>query len=127
MTAQGDVRVYAARGASTTTFGRVLCSARDQHFVADGPPQNGCPGEAASPAEYFLAGVASCGVELVQVLAREHNLPLSTVEVVIEGRVDRAAPVRPDVTLFNEVSVGFTLGGLSEEQAQDLVARFRRR
>ena len=106
MTAQGDVRVYAARGASTTTFGRVLCNARDQHFVADGPPQNGCPGEAASPAEYFLAGVASCGVELIQVLARQEGLPLARVGVHIEGHVDRSAPVRPDVIVVGSGAAG---------------------
>jgi hypothetical protein len=49
----------------------VLCTARDQHFVIDGPVQNGCPGEAVTPPEAFLTGVAACGVELVQVIARE--------------------------------------------------------
>src|SRR6266704_337075 len=61
-----DVREYAAQAASTDTFGRVLCSARNHHFVVDGPVQNGCPGEAINPAELFLSGVAACGVELVQ-------------------------------------------------------------
>jgi uncharacterized OsmC-like protein len=63
--AQTDVREYAAQAASTDTFGRVLVSARDQHLVVDGPVQNGCPGEAITPAELFLAAVANCGVELV--------------------------------------------------------------
>jgi uncharacterized OsmC-like protein len=67
--AQTDVRRYSAQARSTETFGRVLCSARDQHFVVDGPVQNGCPGEAVSPGELFLAGVATCAVELVQVIA----------------------------------------------------------
>ncbi len=66
-----DLRRYSAQAHSTETFGRVLCSARTQHFVADGPVQNGCPGEALSPGELFLAGVASCGVELVQVIAAD--------------------------------------------------------
>ena len=39
--ADTDVREYAAQAASTDTFGRVLCSARDHHFVVDGPVQNG--------------------------------------------------------------------------------------
>ena len=56
--AQTDVREYAAQAASTDTFGRVLTSARNHHFVVDGPVQNGCPGEAITPAELFLAGVA---------------------------------------------------------------------
>ena len=36
-----NVRQYAAEAKSTDTFGRVLCAARDQHFVLDGPVQNG--------------------------------------------------------------------------------------
>jgi len=66
--AQADIREYAAQAASTDAFGRVLTSARNHHFVVDGPVQNGCPGEAITPDELFLASVASCGVELVQVL-----------------------------------------------------------
>ena len=62
---------YEVQARSTETFGRGLCSARNHHFVVDGPVQNGCPGEAITPAELFLAGVAACGVELVQVIARE--------------------------------------------------------
>ncbi len=50
---------YVVRSASTATFGRVLLSARDQHIVVDGPAQNGCPGEALTPAELFLGGVAA--------------------------------------------------------------------
>jgi len=71
-----DVREYAAQAASTYTVGRVLCSARNHHFVVDGPVQNGCPGEAINPAELFLSGVAACGVELVQVLAKSQAVPL---------------------------------------------------
>src|SRR5215471_5513831 len=71
--AQADIREYEARATSTGVFGRVLCSARNHYFVVDGPVQNGCPGEEVTPAEIFLAGVAACGVELVQVLARSAN------------------------------------------------------
>ena len=94
--AQTNVRRYSVQAGSTETFGRVLCSARTQHFVVDGPVQNGCPGEALSPAELFLAGVASCGVELVQVIAAEQNVPLQAVSATIEGFQDREQPVRPD-------------------------------
>src|SRR5437867_13266188 len=61
-----DVREYAAQAASTDTFGRVLCSARNHHFVVDGPVQNGCPGEAINPGELLRSGVAAGGVELPQ-------------------------------------------------------------
>ena len=99
--AQIDVREYAAQAASTDTFGRVLTSARNHYFIVDGPVQNGCPGEAITPAELFLAGVACCGVELVQVLAKSKAIPLGGIAVDIQGSFDRSRPVRPDVTLFN--------------------------
>ena len=122
-----DLRRYAAQARSTETFGRVLCSARDQHFVADGPVQNGCPGEALSPGELFLAGVASCGVELVQVIAGEQNVPVRAVSATIEGVMDRGQPVRPDVTLFNTVRLQFDLRGVTEEQGARLIDTFKRR
>jgi len=121
------IREYTTRAQSTGTFGRVLCSARDQHLVADGPAQNGCPGEAITPAELFLSGVAACGVELIQVLAREDNVPLQSISATIHGQMDRAAPVRPDVTLFNQVRILFELTGVSEEQGHTLVDRFTKR
>jgi uncharacterized OsmC-like protein len=122
-----NVRQYAAEAQSTDTFGRVLCTARDQHFVIDGPVQNGCPGEAVTPPEAFLTGVAACGIELLQVIARELSLPIPSASVRIEGTVDRDHPVRPDVTLFNEVRLRFSIRGVSREQATDLVERFKKR
>src|SRR5205807_395216 len=112
-----DVREYAAQAASTDTFGRVLCSARNHHFVVDGPVQNGCPGEALTPPELFLAGVATCGVELAQVIARELSLPLARASVRIHATLDRGRQPRPDVTLFNAVKLSFELDGLSEPEA----------
>jgi len=122
-----NVRQYAAEARSTETFGRVLCNARDQHFIIDGPVQNGCPGEAVTPPEAFLVAVASCGIELLQVIARELSLPIPTARVQISGTVDRDHPVRPDVTLFNEVKIRFAVQGVSREQAIDLVERFKKR
>ena len=122
-----QVRTYAAQARSTDTFGRVLCSARNHHFVVDGPQQNGCPGEAVNPGELFLAGVAACGVELVQVIAREQQLTPTRIAVDIEGAMDRSRPVRPDVTLFNAVTLRFALSGVSQAQAADLIDRFKSR
>jgi uncharacterized OsmC-like protein len=127
MTEAPQTRVYQARAQSTDTFGRVLVSARDQHLIADGPVQNGCPGEAIGPGELFLSGVAACGVELIQVLARQQNVPLRSITASIEGMQDRSAPVRQDVSLFNSVRIHFELGGVSQDQARDLVDRFKGR
>ena len=125
--ASPDVRRYSAQARSTDTFGRVLASARTQHFVVDGPIQNDCPGEALSPAELFLAGVATCGVELVQVIARDQNLPVQAVSASIEAHQDRSQPPRPDVSLFNRVRLDFHLTGVTQEQATQLIDSFKRR
>jgi uncharacterized OsmC-like protein len=79
--------------------------------VVDGPAQNSCPGEAVTPAELFLAGVAACGVELLQVIAREQDLPLRAASVGIFGTIDRSHPVRPDFALFNSVRIQFHTEG----------------
>jgi uncharacterized OsmC-like protein len=125
--AQTDIRSYEVEARSTDTFGRVLCGCRNHHFVADGPVQNGCPGEAVTPAELFLAGVGACGVELVQVIAKERGVPLEAARVVITGEMDRANPVRPDVALFNTVRLRFDLTGVTPEQGAKLVAAFKGR
>ena len=105
-----EVRRYGVDARSTDTYGRVLWSCREQHFVADGPVQNGCPGEAVTPAELFLAGVATCGVELLQVIARANDVPLESVDVQISARWTPRA-VRSDVNVFNSVRLAFELTG----------------
>jgi len=125
--AASDVSEYRVGARSTETFGRVLCSARDQHFVVDGPVQNGCPGEAITPAELFLAGVAACGVELLHVIARDSKLPLLNVLVTANGVLDRSRPVRSDVSVFNSVHLAFTLDGVDQAQAEELISSFKRR
>lgn len=125
--AQSDIREYQATAASTDVFGRVLCGIRNHHFVIDGPEQNGCPGEEVTPAELFLAAVASCGVELVQVLAKSSGIPLRRIDVKIQGRMDRSNPVRPDVSLFNSVNLRFRLSGVNDADARQLVEKFKGR
>jgi uncharacterized OsmC-like protein len=125
--AEADIRRYDVHARSTETFGRVLCGCRNHHFVVDGPVQNGCPGEAVTPAEFFLAGIAACGVELVEVIAREKDVPLQSVRVAVSGAMDRSKPVRPDVNLFTSVRLEFDLAGVTSEQGTDLVTAFKRR
>src|SRR5262250_2874151 len=116
-----NIRQYAARAASTDIFGRVMCSVRNHHYVIDGPEQNGCPGEEVTPAELFMSAVASCGVELVQVIAKSDGIPLHDISVEISGRMDRSNPVRPDVSLFNSVKLQFRMQGVTDSDAKNLV------
>ena len=122
-----STRSYAIRARSTDTHGRVMCSVRNHHFIIDGPVQNGAPGEEVTPAELFLTGVAACGVELVQSLAKGDAIPLRAIDVDITGMLDRANPVRQDVTVFNAVNVKFKLAGISAAQGQALIERFKGR
>lgn len=120
-----NIRRYEVHAQSTETFGRVLCGCRNHHFVVDGPVQNGCPGEAVTPAEIFLSGVAACGVELMQAIARDRRVPLSGVRVEISGAMDRSRRLRPDVSLFQSVRLRFHLQGVTPEQGSELVAAFK--
>ena len=124
---ESHVRQYQATASSTDTFGRVLCGVRNHHFVIDGPEQNGCPGEEVTPAEMFLSAVASCGVELVQVLAKSSGIPLKGINVKIQGQMDRSKPVRADVSLFNSVRLNFQMTGISDAEAGQLVEKFKGR
>lgn len=122
-----ETRRYAVRARSTDTFGRVLWSCREHHFVADGPVHNGAPGEAVTPAELFLAGIAACGVELVAGIAKGEGVPLDATSVEISGEIDPDDPVRSDVNVFNRVRLSFRLAGVTEEQGELLVDRFKKR
>jgi uncharacterized OsmC-like protein len=125
--AQADLRSYSVHARSTDTFGRVLCGCRNHHFVVDGPVQNGCPGEEVTPAEMFLSGVAACGIELIQVLAKDRGIPLRSARVAITGEMDRSNPVRKDFALFNSVRLRFSFSGVTREQGEELVALFHGR
>jgi len=121
------LREYDVAARTTDVFGRVLCQARTHHFVVDGPVQNGCPGEELTPPEVFLSAVASCGVELVQVIARDTKVNIGPVSVAIHGIVDRSRQARTDVTLFNTITMDFTVHGTDSASAAALVEGFKRR
>jgi uncharacterized OsmC-like protein len=126
-TPASTLREYDISARSTDIFGRVLCSARNHHFIVDGPVQNDCPGEEITPAEVFLSAVAACGVELIHVIARDQSAPLQRVAVQIHGEVDRANQARADLTTFNSVRIDVTLWGVDKAQAAAVVDGFKGR
>src|SRR5688572_3909507 len=121
------VREYEVHAETTATFGRVLASARQHHFIVDGPVQNGCPGEALTPPELLLASIATCGAELVQVIAREEHAPIAGVAVAVRGSVDRSRQPRTDVTVLTALRWDCTVPGGGDARAAALVGSFRRR
>lgn len=125
--APSTLREYDIAARSTDIFGRVMLSARDHHFIIDGPIQNDCPGEEITPAEAFLSGVAACGVELMHVIAKGDNIPLQKVALKIHGVVDRANQARAGVTTFNTVAIDVSLWGVNDAQAKQVVDGFKGR
>jgi uncharacterized OsmC-like protein len=121
------IRNYRVDARSTDVFGRVLCSAREHHFIVDGPVQNGCPGEELTPPELFLSAVAACGVELVHVIARDQSAKVGKVTLAVHGTVDRGNQKRTDVTVFNAVRLEFVIEGADGATAAQLVEGFKRR
>ena len=127
MTTPTTIREYDISARSTPVFGRVMCSARNHHFIVDGPVQNGCPGEELTPPELFLSSVAACGVELVHVIAKDEKKAIDSVELKVHAIVDRGKQTRTDVTTFNRVELDFVVSGTDWQTAAALVEGFKRR
>jgi uncharacterized OsmC-like protein len=125
--AAANLREYQVTAQTTRTFGRVVMGARHHHLVVDGPVQNGCPGEAPTPPELFLGAVATCGAELVQVIARQEKLPLDAADVSVTGIIDRSKQPRTDLSLFTSVRMEIVLTGTDAATAATLVEGFKRR
>jgi uncharacterized OsmC-like protein len=121
------LRIYEAQAETTTTIGRVSCTVRQHRLTVDGPVQNGCPGEAPTPGELFLTAAAACGAEVLQVLARDAQVPLESVKVTVRGTIDRERQPHAHVTVFTEVELKLRLRGPSPAQAAALVAGFQRK
>ena len=119
-------REFAVAARSTDTVGRVQCDAREHHFIVDGPKYNNCPGEELTPPELFLTAVASCAVELVQVIARDQGDVVPMVRVRARATVDRSKQKHTDVTMFNSMTLDFVVSG-DNALAARLVEGFRRR
>ena len=117
----GVVRSY-----QTKTFGRAISAAGAHHFVVDHAVGQEGPGEQPGPVEYFLSGVSSCGVLMLEREARNRGIPLDSLEVTVEAvRRDPATHQGGPMT-FQSTIVEFQLVGPSEEQATELVEHYKR-
>ena len=116
----GDgVKVESVRSYSSGVVGRSLNSARTNHFVLD---SSSGPNEALNSAEAFLAGISSCGVNLIEMHARDTGVPLRGLQVAIEGVRTAARPAT-----FQAIRMRFELHGVDQAQAEALVATYRER
>jgi uncharacterized OsmC-like protein len=117
-----ELLVTRVRSQTVGIPGRSLATARQHHFVIDEPAYAGGPGEALTPAEVFLAGVSGCGVLLVESFARKDGIPLQKAEASIEG-----IRTADDPANFREVRLSFRLTGVTAQQGETLVEKFKAR
>src|SRR2546426_4172941 len=108
------------RSSSSGTIGRAVSHVRGQRLTLDSSTHP--RPDAFTNSEAFLAGVSSCGVTLIEMHAQETGVPLTRMEVVIDGVRSAAAPNR-----FESISMRFTLAGVDQTQAERLVETYRER
>jgi uncharacterized OsmC-like protein len=117
----GTVRSY-----QTRTFGRCISSANGRHFVVDHAAGQEGPGEQPGPVEYFLSGVSSCGVLMLEREAKNRGIPLDWLEVTVQAaRRDPASHAGGPMT-FQSATVDFDLVGPTQAQAAELVEHYKR-
>ena len=110
--------VNTVRSYSSGTVGRSLNTVGRHHFVIDSPTL----GEEITSGDAFLAGISSCGVNLVEAAAQESGVSLQRTDVTIDGIRLRSNP-----TSFEKIMMRFELTGPSQEQAEALVRRYQDR
>ncbi len=105
---------------SEGTPGRAVNVARGVRLTLDSSarPQP----DALTNSEAFLAGISSCGVTLIETHAKTTGVPLKRMEVTIEGVRTAADPAK-----FARITMRFALSGVSQPQAEELVAVYRQR
>jgi uncharacterized OsmC-like protein len=108
------------RSASSGTLGRAVNEARGARIVLDSSsrPQP----DALTNSEAFLGAISSCGVTLIEMHAAETGVPLQRMAVDIEGTRTAADPAR-----FAGIALRFELVGVTQAQAEELVAVWRNR
>ena len=115
-----DMKIDAVRSSSSGVLGRARSEARGYRLVLDSSsrPQ----ADAFTNSEAFLGGVSSCGVTLIEMHAKESAIPMTGIDVTIEGVRTAAEPNR-----FATITMTFEIAGVSQAQADELVTTYRGR
>ena len=115
-----DLKIDSVRSSGSGIPGRARSEARGHRLFLDSSsrPQ----ADAFTNSEAFLAGVSSCGVTLIEMHAKESGIPMTGIDVTIEGARTAAEPNR-----FAVVTMTFEIAGVSQAQADELVATYRGR
>jgi uncharacterized OsmC-like protein len=104
---------------STATKGRVINSARHNHWVIDSPSG---PAEAVSTGESFLAGLSSCAVTLVQAVAVTEGVALGSLSVEVSSHRTSDKPYD-----YDHIDVAFSYEGLPLVEAERLTEQWKAR
>jgi hypothetical protein len=64
---------------------------------------------------------------LIQVLGKQQGHENVAVRARIDARLDRANPVRTDVTVFNSVRIDLEIAGVEADVAFELAEAFKKR
>jgi uncharacterized OsmC-like protein len=114
------MKIDAVRSCNSGVLGRAWSEARGHRLVLDSSsrPQ----ADAFTNSEAFLAGVSSCGVTLIEAHAKESGIPMTGIDVTIEG-----ARTAAELHRFAMVTMTFEIAGVSQAQADELVATYRGR
>jgi uncharacterized OsmC-like protein len=115
-----DDKVETVVSSSSGTIGRAQNTARTARvpFDSSSRPQP----DTLTNSEAFLAAVSSCGVTLIEMHAQETGVKLAGMTVTISGTRTAAKPNR-----FARVAMTFEMTGVTQPQAEALVATYRER
>jgi uncharacterized OsmC-like protein len=114
------VKADTVRSSSSGTVGRAVSHARGQRLLLD---SSSAPRpDAFTNSEAFLGAISSCGVTLIEMYARERGMPVTRMDVTIEGLRTAEEPNR-----FAGVAMSFAIEGVSQAEAEHLVETYRSR
>jgi len=108
---------YTVRSASSGTLKRTITSVRNHNIIIDSPSI----GEEITSGEAFFSGVASCGVTLIEGAAQEMGIPLKRMSVEMQA----FRPTKPNTVIYDHVDANFVMHGVTQEQGEALLDRWR--
>ena len=114
-----ELKVDTVNSKTSGTIGRSSTTARDVTVAFDSSSRPSP--DAFTNAEAFLGGVSSCAVTLIELHAKETEVPLKRIAVTIKGSRD------PEVYHYQSVHMRFELAGVSQAQADGLVKTYQGR
>ncbi len=113
---------------TSNQFGRMLVSARGNHFIVDSVPPLGHPSEEMNPLEAMLAALATCGLFIHETASIEQGYELTAASALDQADWDgRGLVGEPFSPHMQQIRVHLTLEGLEAEQIDFLEAEFMTR